>query len=441
MTLSLTGFNVLAWTLQTAALLVCGLALPAVLRVRSPSVRLRYWRFLLLAVTLAPLSQFFFAPAPSPPAGAAPYFMGTITVDAVSAGSAAHSWHWLVWAWVAGAAVLLARWTVGFLQLRRLKRRARFLSATEAGAGRLCEELGIHPAFFLSERVQGPVTFGWRRPAVLLPGDFASLSPGARLTVLTHELMHVARRDWLWLLAEEAFSVLFWFHPAVWLIQPRIALTREQAVDFEVVRLSGERRPYMQALVAMARRRQGAAAVGSLPFQRRSHLLQRMAFLAQEDHMSRKRLAATAAVLFLALSFAGFVAVRAFPLRGDEGIRSGAKTAPDQNKIYDLVPGMTPPKLVEKVAPVYPEKLKKKKVAGTVVLRVVIGKTGRIEAMKVMKSTDLLFTKAAEEAVSQWVYEPVKIRGTVVRVHQYISIRFALDHDAKKAPPKAGKST
>ncbi len=441
MTLPLAGFNLLAWTLQTFLLLLCGLALPELLRVGAPSVRLAYWRLLFLAVIVIPLSQLFFSPAPVSPPKAVPYLLSGIAVEVSPAASSASNLYWpLVAVWGAGSIVLFARWSVGLLRLGRLLKDARPLPASVSVPDTQWRALRRRPAILLSDCVSGPVTFGWRHPAVLLPGDFAAMPREARLTIMTHEFRHVARRDWLWLLGEEAVAVLFWFHPAVWLIRPRIALAREEAVDLEVVRLTGERKPYMQALSAMARRRQGAAAVGSLPFQRRSHLLQRMTLLAQEKHMSKGRMAVTAAALFLALSFAGLVAARAFPLRGDGG-GSHAKTAKEQEKIYPMSARKTMAKVLNRVNPAYPEKLKKEGKGGVVVLRVVIGKNGHIESMEVLKSNDPLFSKAAKEAVSQWVYQPVNVHGKIVRAYQIVQIRFLPHNAKKKAPEKTGKNS
>ena len=48
-----------------------------------------------------------------------------------------------------------------------------------------------------------PVTFGFRRPVVLLPEILRSQSADIRRVVLCHELFHVRRHDWAWVVAEE----------------------------------------------------------------------------------------------------------------------------------------------------------------------------------------------------------------------------------------------
>ena len=92
-------------------------------------------------------------------------------------------------------------------------------------------------------RVESPETFGWRRPVVLLPAGFEELPIQTQRGILCHELLHVRRRDWLAALFEEGMRALLGFHPGVWMLLARIALSRGQVVDGDAVRLTGSRRP------------------------------------------------------------------------------------------------------------------------------------------------------------------------------------------------------
>ena len=55
----------------------------------------------------------------------------------------------------------------------------------------------------LTDDLTQPVTFGWRRPVVLLPPRFDGLAAEAQRAVLCHELLHVRRRDWPGIVGEE----------------------------------------------------------------------------------------------------------------------------------------------------------------------------------------------------------------------------------------------
>ena len=79
--------------------------------------------------------------------------------------------------------------------------------------------------------VTRPITFGWRRPAMLLPRRLSGLPLDVQRAAVIHEAIHVARRDWLWLIGEQAVQAVFWFHPAMWFAIDQVQLAREQIVD------------------------------------------------------------------------------------------------------------------------------------------------------------------------------------------------------------------
>ena len=105
---------------------------------------------------------------------------------------------------------------------------------------------------FFSERVESPVPLGWLDPAVIFPRRFERMDESQQRAIACHELLHVARRDWLMNLLEELVLALFWFHPAIWWVVRSIRLSREQVVDGEVVALTGARKPYLHALLEIA---------------------------------------------------------------------------------------------------------------------------------------------------------------------------------------------
>jgi beta-lactamase regulating signal transducer with metallopeptidase domain len=102
--------------------------------------------------------------------------------------------------------------------------------------------------------------------------------------VVCHELIHVQRRDWLWVLGEETVRAVLWFNPAVWWLIARVQLAREELVDELTVLATNRRRAYMEALLAFADETPLAPAAA---FARRRHLFRRMVLLSKEGVMSR----------------------------------------------------------------------------------------------------------------------------------------------------------
>lgn len=79
-----------------------------------------------------------------------------------------------------------------------------------------------------------PMTFGWRRPVIVLPPGLLDDEPALRLT-LRHELIHIRRRDYAVSWIVRLVSGLFAIHPGVWLLHRRIDQYRELSCDAETL--------------------------------------------------------------------------------------------------------------------------------------------------------------------------------------------------------------
>jgi hypothetical protein len=243
-------------------------------------------------------------------------------------------------------------------------------------------------------------------------------------------------------LAEEVLKALFFFHPAVHWLVSRVRLAREQTVDAAVVHHLGNRQPYLESLVDMARFAAHARTVPAAPFLRESHLRERVDLLLKEVSMSRLRtlvhLALTAATLVLAVSWAA----SAVPLQSAKPAAPEAKIT-----IADKVTAPAEPKLVHQVRPAYPPDAKSEKVQGLFVIDVVIGKDGaikdariaasaptpeRLKELEAKKGTpaalegDARLGTAALDAVKQWRYEPIRMNGKPVEFEATVTVNFKL---------------
>jgi protein TonB len=197
----------------------------------------------------------------------------------------------------------------------------------------------------------------------------------------------------------------------------RIALSREQVVDREAVRLTGSRRAYLEALRAVACHSRQLAVPG-LPFFHRGHLRERVVHLCKEVPMSRFR------VVTLVSSFAGLLAVTAvlavlaFPMAGTAWAAEPLKVEGDVQR----------PEALHTVPPIYPEEARKNRVEGTAILKAVIDEQGQVQDPTVEKSSghpDL--DQAALDAVSQWKFTPATLQGEPVAVHYHLTINFKVD--------------
>ena len=317
--------NLLFWSAQVALLVLAAGLLPRLFQIRQPRVLLAYWRALLAISLVLPIIQ----PWHHLPGVAAIVIAPDITaVRVVPASSPADShWHFpglpLI-SQIFGAVILAgiaARFAIlgmGLLKLRHLRRASSPISLFPESAAALEEmraRLEISTEFRLSPNVDSPVTFGLAAPVVLLPERFPLVDTQFQSAIACHELLHVRRHDWAQHLAEEILRATLWFHPAIaWLIA-RVRLAREQVVDLEVIRLTQERKPYLEALLEFATGRGRIAAIPAPPFLVERQLAERVALMLKEACMSRTRLIASLTAISCCIALAATLAVLAFPLK------------------------------------------------------------------------------------------------------------------------------
>ncbi|HZM96210.1 MAG TPA: M56 family metallopeptidase, partial [Vicinamibacterales bacterium] len=280
-------------------LVVCAAALAeALLRASVPGARLTYWRALGALCLALPFVRMTSADFP-----AAPVAFAVLQIEHVANATAAQVLPEVgpafLWVWASGAIAGLIWLLAGAWRIRQLRQRS-VLAQLEPQVEALRAALAPRAEFRWSDELRQPVTLGIRRPLILLPRRFDDLTPEARGAVACHELLHVARRDWLWIVLEAHIRVVFWFHPAFWWLIDRIQLLREQVVDELVVARTSSRRDYMMALMMFADSER--PTVLSSAFLRRRHLKSRLRELLKESHMSFPRLVSTMAVLALLMA-------------------------------------------------------------------------------------------------------------------------------------------
>ena len=98
-----------------------------------------------------------------------------------------------------------------------------------------------------------PLTWGFLRPRILVPAGATEWSPDQRWTVLSHELAHVARHDWLAQVCCEVTRAMYWFHPLVWFAAAKLRSESERACDDSVLNSGVDPSHYANQLLELAR--------------------------------------------------------------------------------------------------------------------------------------------------------------------------------------------
>jgi protein TonB len=93
-----------------------------------------------------------------------------------------------------------------------------------------------------------------------------------------------------------------------------------------------------------------------------------------------------------------------------------------QEQVYDLGPGITPPKVVHQVAPEHPAE--GFRIAGSVLIGLIVTTEGAPRDVRVLRSLDKAVDQNAIDAVKQWRFEAARKDGEPVSVRLSIEIRF-----------------
>jgi TonB family protein len=395
--------NIAAYSLQIGMLVAIAAAAARVMRVRTPATRLAFWQTLLGACLLLPLIRPWARGTATGLVAVNTIVRGTAQAQASRAPDLA-SILWLLL--VAGVIVRFGWLGIGLLRLRRYRKHSRVFDGGPGGVSVL-----------VSREITSPVTFGFLRPVILLPEGFERLTASVRNAILCHELLHVRRRDWLFTIVEETIRSLLWFHPAIWWLLGEIQLAREQVVDLAVIRTTGFREPYVDALLAIA----GAGPQLDLSpaplFLRRRHLKQRVISILKEVPMNRRKsISALVAGLSVVAAACWFI-TGAIPL-------TAADAPPPPPKVR-VGGNVAQANLISQPKPAYPADAKRDRIQGTVTLEVEIAEDGTVRDITSAQGPQELI-QSAVDAVKQWVYRPTLLNGQPVAVVTTIDVRYTL---------------
>ena len=129
-------------------------------------------------------------------------------------------------------------------------------------------------------------------------------------------------------------------------------------------------------------------------------------------------------VIVLVAMYAGLRAVGQSQPQTNPPADQSESTSQEAERIH-VEGGVTTGLLIRRVNPEYPEKARRKRIQGTVVLHAVISKEGDIADLSAV-SGDPLLVKSALKAVKQWKYKPYFFQGKPVEVSTEIRVNFTL---------------
>lgn len=268
--------------------------------------------------------------------------------------------------WVAGLVLILARLTAGLCGVRRLTREGTALedSAWQRLLSRFLSTV------FLSRKVDikahpeviVPLTWGFRRPVVIMPDGAKGWTEDERSSALFHELSHVKRGDFLVMLLVRLSLAVFWLNPLCWIALKMLKSEQEKACDELVLRAGIRPSTYAHNLLSFKRLAQStrsplAVLPGVLGMFGRSEFRERLLVILGQKmafkEVSMKTRMTVSILAFLAVAFIGLArpeAASAIPETGPivSGVSvSTAGAAGQQTAAQDVPKSAEKPKKEE----------------------------------------------------------------------------------------------
>ena len=280
-------------------LLVCAWLIVLALRRRSSALRHQVWSAAIFASLLLPLLMLLLPAWRSATLGAAASFSSfradaldqafpSVADTIINATTSSPSLNEFALAILflcsLGFAFLLLRLLIGLARLAWVSARSKPLFEDVW----MRDVLTLAASFKISRSVRlleclsplaMPLTFGIFHPVIILPAGAPSWPSDRRRIVLSHELAHIARNDWILQICAELARTVYWFHPLVWLAAARLRQESERACD-DAVLLSGVAPShYASQLLDLARTLKNSGRVWStaLAIARPSNLERRFA--------------------------------------------------------------------------------------------------------------------------------------------------------------------
>jgi len=316
-----------------------GLLLAAALRGRSATdvvdvLRATVLLLLALPVMMLLLPTMALPLLPGAPVETAPAVVPLWTADVASVGDVSVSASvteaspalLAVAIWVIGVAVVMGQFALGMATLIRWTRSGRPVTSTRWTAPLNLLSKGQRPRLISSAQAPAPLSWGLP-PGVVLISDELVRRPECATAVLAHELAHIRRRDWLFLLLSRTALALFWFNPLVWVLHAQLSARTEDAADAAALQ-ELDPRAYAHTLVGLAADFGQPAALGMTGPAR--SLSKRIA------RIMKTRRSLPARPLALAMTVGGLIAV-ATPLAAVEltsGAAPAAAAAPQAVVVY-----------------------------------------------------------------------------------------------------------
>ena len=214
--------------------------------------------------------------------------------------------------WAVGVILFLMRFILSYAYTKYLKKTAIFSNETnlERTLARIKNNLLIDKTIAIAEsaKINVPLVVGHLKPIILFPvGIINQLNLEEVEAIITHELAHIKRYDYLTNILLTLIEILFYFHPAIWWISANVKAERENCCDDFALSQNIDKVVYAKALVKLEEIKSMGAPALAIPFSSNKHQLinriKRIMNMPQTQSDIKEKSIATILLLSIVLLF------------------------------------------------------------------------------------------------------------------------------------------
>ncbi len=248
-----------------------------------------------------------------------PLLTPSATTSTQSQSAIKQSWQtWAMGLWLIGTVLMLLRMATTLAGARQLRGQCFDLEHPDTLSliESLCIQMHISHSIrvLVSEHLSVPGVIGCLWPTLLLPASVTTGMPVDDLkAILTHELAHIKRYDYLVNVIQMVIEALLFFNPAVWWISRQIRIEREACCDAAGIAATGHRLKYAEVLVAwtaqLHHNNQTSPAMALADKQSKSTLVDRIKRITLAGHRPRLNISWPMAGATIGLSLICLVAL------------------------------------------------------------------------------------------------------------------------------------
>jgi beta-lactamase regulating signal transducer with metallopeptidase domain/beta-lactamase class D len=165
---------------------------------------------------------------------------------------------WLILLWLVGVFIYAVKLGGGLFWTAKLRKMTVKISNPKLDdlVNKLTSQLSIKRKIkiYESSLINVPMTVGWIYPFILIPpSSLLGLTPFQLQTIISHELIHIKRYDFLINFLQRVVETLLFYHPAVIWTSRRIREEREYVCDDLTLAFCRDSVGYARALTKIAR--------------------------------------------------------------------------------------------------------------------------------------------------------------------------------------------